>query len=85
MSKIEELKNLIIDELVPEVESVLDELFELVANNKKATMNDKEEYKELQELHGEFKAILEDIENNDLDEEEAIELLDEIQAMRDAE
>jgi len=85
MSKVEELAELIREELMPEVEEVLDQLFELVANNKKATMDDKEEYKELQELHGEFKAILEDIENDDLEEDEAIELMDEIQAMRDAE
>jgi len=85
MSKIEELQTLLLEELMPEVEEVLDELFELVANNKKATMDDKEEYKELQELHGEYKAILEDIESGELEEEEAIELIDEIQAIRDME
>ena len=85
MSKIIELQELIVEELLPEVEEVLDELFEVVANNKKATMDDKEEYKELQELCSEFKAILVDIDNDDLEEEEAVELLEEIQAMRDAE
>lgn len=85
MNKIEELEELVKEELLPEVEEVLDELFELVANNKKATMDDKEEYKELQELHAEFKAILADIEKGELEEEEAIELIDEIQAMRNAE
>lgn len=84
MSKIEELEELVREELLPEVEEVLDELFELVANNKKATMDDKEEYKELQELHAEFKAILDDIEKGELEEEEAVELIDEIRAMRDA-
>ena len=70
MSSITELQKLLVDELIPELEGILDEFMEQIADNKKATMDDKEDYKELQELFQGFKEILEDIESNELDEEE---------------
>jgi len=83
MSSITELQKLLVDELIPELEGILDEFMEQIADNKKATMDDKEDYKELQELFQGFKEILEDIESNELDEEEATEILEEIRAMRE--
>lgn len=77
----EKLLNLIHNEVLSDIDDYLDDLFELVAS-KKATQEQKDEIKELQEMRKDFMAIVEDIENDDMDEEEAQEIIDEIIDMK---
>lgn len=80
MSIQQELEKLITKEVLPEIEDYIDELFEIIAA-KKEEERTKEELANMQEMREDFKAILEDISNNNLDDEEAQEILEEIQEM----
>jgi len=82
MTKVEELTKLIEDDVLPEIEDYVDDLFEQIADNKEATVEDKAELKEIQTLQSDFKEMLEDIQSGDVDEEEAIEIIEEINEMR---
>jgi len=82
MTKVEELTKLIEDDVLPEIEDYVDDLFEQIADNKEATVEDKAELKEIQTLKSDFKEMLEDIQSGDVDEEEAIEIIEEINEMR---
>jgi len=82
MNKVEELTKLIEEDVLPEIEDFIDDLFEQIADNKEATVEDKEELKEIQTLRSDFKEMLEDIQSGDVDEEEAIEIIEEINEMR---
>lgn len=75
------LLKLVQKEVIPEIESYMDELFEIVAS-KEVTQEDKEELKEIQELHSEFKQMIEDLQAGEIEEEECLEIIDEIQQMR---
>jgi GTPase SAR1 family protein len=81
MTKREELKDIIKNDVLPEVEDCIDEIFELVAS-KKADETDKEELKELQEMQSEFKALLRDIDSDEFDDEEIDDILEEIKEMQ---
>lgn len=84
MSTTLKLVKLIQKEVLPEIEDHMDEMFEIVAS-KDVTEEDKTELRETQELHQEFKTLLEELEAGELDEEEVLELIEEIQAMRNME
>lgn len=84
MTKAQELKSLIEDEVIPEIEESIDYLFELV-DSKKATAEDKEELKDTQELLKTFREILNEIEKNEISEEECTELIEDINEMRNYE
>lgn len=83
MSKkcIEELKKLIENQVLPDVEDYIDELFEEIAKNKNASSKDQETLKEMQEMQDEFSELLEDINNNNLEDDECQEILEEIKVM----
>ena len=81
MATMEELKALIEDTVFPDIEEVIDESFETIAEQKEATMLQKEELQEMQELKAEFQKVLEDIENNELDAEECTEIYEDIMDM----
>lgn len=78
------LVKMINKEVLPEIEDHIDELMEIVAS-KDATDEDKEALRETQELHAEFKELLEDLENGDLEEDEIQELIDGIKEMQELE
>ena len=82
MTKVEELTKLISEDVLPEIEDYVDDLFEQIAENKEATVEDKAELKEIQTLQSDFKEMLADIESGDVDDEEAIEIIEEINEMR---
>ncbi len=82
MTKTEELIDLLNNDIIPEIEDVIDGLFELINDAKTATDADKQELKELQELKTEFKMMLEEAMSGELEEDEAAEILDEIEEMR---
>ena len=77
----EKLLNLINNEVLPDIEEYLDELFELVAS-KKADDGVKEEISYMQEMKRDFLEMLEDIEEDIIDDEEAQEIIDEIIDMK---
>jgi len=81
MTTQEKLLNLVHNEVIPDVEDYLDELFELVAS-KKSDDKTKEEIKYMQEMRKEFQDLIDDIEAGEIDEEEAQEIIDEIIDMK---
>jgi len=82
MTKTEELIDLLNNDIVPEIEDVIDGLFELINDAKTATEEVKQELQELQELKTEFKVMLEEAMTGELEEDEAQEILEEIAEMR---
>ena len=83
--KANELAELLKEEVIPEIEDYMDELFERIANEKHASSEDKEEYEELREMRDSFREMLVDVESGEMDDEECEELIEEIDAMRDIE
>lgn len=77
----EKLLNLLNNEVIPDIEDYLDDLFELVAS-KKGNKETKKEIEELQEMRKDFLSMIDEINNNEIDEEEAQELIDEIIDMK---
>lgn len=77
----EKLLNLIHNEVLPDIEEYLDELFELVAS-KKADDGVKEEINYMQEMKKDFQEMVNEIENDEIDDEEAQEIIDEIIDMK---
>lgn len=77
----EKLLNLVHNEVIPDIEDYLDELFELVAS-KKDDEEIKEEIKDIQEMRKEFQDLIDDIEKGEIDDEEAQEIIDEIIDMK---
>jgi hypothetical protein len=82
MSVKQELEELIKNDVLLEIEDYIDELFEIVAS-KKDDERIKEDLANIQEMRDDFKIMLEDIENGDMDENEAKEILEEIKEMRE--
>jgi len=85
MTKTETLIDLLNNDIIPEIEDVIDGLFELVNDAKGASSDLKTEIDELQELKTEFKVMLEEAMSGELDEEEAEEIIQEIAEMRSEE
>ena len=82
MTKTEELIDLLNNDIIPEIEDVIDGLFELINDAKTATEAVKQELNELQELKTEFKVMLEEAMTGELEDDEAGEILEEIEEMR---
>ena len=82
MTKTEKLIDLLNNDIIPEIEDVIDGLFELINDAKTATAEVKQELNELQELKTEFKVMLEEAMTGELEEDEAGEILEEIEEMR---
>jgi len=84
MTNTEDLIDLLQNDIIPEIEEVIDGLFEVINSNKQASARDKDELSELQELKRDFKIMLEEAMSGELDEEEAGEIIAEIDEMRSA-
>ena len=78
MTKIEQLKNLLNNEIIQDLEAAIDETFQMVEKEKTISLADREELEEMQEMHQECRDILVEIEADEMDEEEAGELLAEL-------
>lgn len=85
MTEAEDLIDLLENDVIPEIESFIDDLYEKVAESKTASAEDKEQLTELQELKKEFGMLLEEVKNGELDEEECRGMIDEIDMMRSEE
>ena len=84
MTEAEALIDLLENDVIPEIESFIDDLYEKIAETKNATEEDKTQLAELQELRQEFSVLLDETKNGELDEEECRAIIDEIEMMRDA-
>lgn len=82
MKNSEKLKNFLTLEIIPDLEEAIDEMFSMIEKAKMASIADKEELKELQEMHSECKDIVAEIDAGDMEEEEASELLEELMDMK---
>ncbi len=78
MSNIEKLKALLENEIIPDLESVIDSIFQMIEKEKTISLGEREELEELQEMHAECREILIEIESKEMDEDEAKELLEEL-------
>jgi len=74
----EKLKNLLSLEIIPDLEKAIDELFSIIEKTKMVSIADKEELQELQEMLSECKDIVSEIDENDMSEDEAKEILEEL-------
>ena len=74
----EKLKNLLSLEIIPDLEEAIDEMFSIIEKAKMASIADKEELQELQEMLFECKDILKEIDREEMPEEEAKEILNEL-------
>ena len=78
MSSITKLKALLENEIIPDLESVIDSIFQTIEKEKTVSLSEKEELEELQEMHRECREILIEIEAGEMEEDEAKELLEEL-------
>jgi len=78
MTQTEQLKNLLSNEILPDLEEAIDEMFAMVERDKTISLADREELEGLQEMHSECRDILVEIEAKEMEEEEAAELLAEL-------
>jgi len=78
MSNVEKLKALLENEIIPDLESVIDSIFQTIEKEKTISLGEREELEELQEMHSECREMLIEIESKEMDEEEAKELLEEL-------
>lgn len=78
MTKVEQLKNLLENEIIQDLEAAIDETFQMVEQEKTISLADREELEGMQEMHQECRDILIEIEADEMDEEEAGELLSEL-------
>lgn len=84
MTNAEELIELLSEDVIPDIEDYMDELFTIIAD-KKASAGDiadaKEQLEEIREMHGDFKGMLEEAQKGEIDEDECNEIIDEIHEM----
>ncbi len=85
MTQAEDLIDLLENDVIPEIESFIDELYEKIAETKNASDEDKAQLEELQELKKEFGILLDETKSGELDEEECKAIIDEIDMMREEE
>ena len=78
MSKIQQLKNLLENEIMSDLEEAIDEIFKTIEREKTISLADREELESMQEMHAECREILIEIESGEMDEDEAGELLAEL-------
>ncbi len=78
MKHTEKLQNLLENEVIPDLEVAIDELFEMIDKSKNATSQQKADLEEMRDMRTECFAIVEEIKRDELDEEEAKELLSEL-------
>ena len=75
---VEKLKHIIENVVLVDIENYLDDIFEEISKTKNASDENTEELKNIQEMRGEFKSILDEINNDKLSSEECAELYEEI-------
>ena len=84
MNSSEKLKNFLIQEIIPDLEEAIDEMFSMIEKAKMASIADKEELQDLQEMHAECKEIVTEIEAGEMEDAEAADILAEFVEMKTA-
>jgi len=84
MSYADKLEELLSKGVIPDINDAMDEIFEEIAKSKNANDELKEELDELREFKSELEAVLVDLKNGEMDEDECREFVDDIlQAQQD--
>ena len=78
MTNAEKLKNLLEQEIIPDLEAAIDELFAAIDKAKSASSAQKEDLEEMREMRTECFAIIEELGRDELEEDEIVELLEEL-------
>jgi len=78
MTTAQKLQTLLEVEIIPDIESGIDELFESIDASGTATADQKENLEELRELRTECFAILEELKRDEIDQEEIEEIYKEL-------
>lgn len=81
MTNIEKLEKLLKEEFIPELDEALLELAN-ITQSWKATSEDKEEFEDLKEMKKFFDKVIEDLNENAINEDEAKELISAIEEMK---
>ena len=84
MSNSEKLKNFLTQEIIPDLEEAIDEMFSMIEKAKMASIADKEELQDLQEMHTECKEIVGEIEAGEMNDDDAGDILAEFIDMKTA-
>jgi len=82
MKPAEKLKNFLELEIIPDLEAAIDELFEAIDKTKSASKDQKEDLEEMREMRTECFSIVEEIKRDEMDDDEAEELLEELLEMK---
>ena len=82
MTMTEKLKSLLISEVIPDLEETIDEMFSMIEKAKMASLSDKEELQEIQEMLAECREIIVDIDKGEMDDEEAEGIFDELMELK---
>ncbi len=83
MAYITQLKHLIQNELIPDVEEHIDDIFESIASQKDASPQERAQLEDMQALRDEYKDLLGELNSGEIDEEEAEQLYTELTSMRE--
>ena len=83
MAYITQLKHLIQNELIPDVEEHIDDIFESIASQKDASPQERAQLEDMQALRDEYKDLLKELNSGEIDEEEAEQLYTELTSMRE--
>jgi len=78
MTNIDKLKNLLENEVIPDLERVIDSIFQDIKDGTEISLGEREELDELQDMHRECREILIEIEAKEMEDDEAKELLEEL-------
>jgi len=78
MTNIDKLKNLLENEVIPDLERVIDSIFQDIKDGAEISLGEREELDELQDMHRECREILIEIEAKEMEDDEAKELLEEL-------
>ena len=82
MTNADKLKNLLEQEIIPDLEAAIDELFSMIDKAKTASIAQKEDLEEMREMRTECFAIVEELGRDELSSEEIDELLAELIDMK---
>jgi len=78
MKSSDRLKALLETEIIPDLESAIDELFEQIEKAKDVTKEQRSDLDDLREMRDECKEIIQELANNELKEDEIEEILAEL-------
>jgi phage shock protein A len=81
MTNSKKLKNILLKKFMPLLESKINDMFKMVEKENMISLADREELEELQKIHAECIEILIEIESGEMGEDEAKELLEELESI----